>query len=153
MSVSACDCMLHSSVCQPCQECVSWDPIKTCWASVGVVKRMKNVRGGTLDVAMTWMTLEKDVVIVSCPSPWGRWLVQSCKSRTAQKLSICKLAHCGTFPHGVSTAALTSFVNRHLAHQRGLLGGSDYLLSHTIFCFSYKEQTIKKGYRQHSSLQ
>lgn len=96
-------------------------------------RRMKNVRVRVVDVAVTCMTLEKDVVIVSHPSPRGQWLVQSCKSRTTQKFSICTVPHCGTFLNRILTAALTSFVNRDPAHIRGVLGGSNYLHSHTGF--------------------
>lgn len=100
-------------------------------------KEQKNVRAGVVDVAMTCMTLEGAVVIVSRPSPWGHWLVQSCTGRAAQQLSICTLPHCGTFPHRVST--LTSFVNVH----RGVLGGLNYLNS--CFC-----SPIKTGYRKYN---
>lgn len=116
--------LLHSFVCQPCQECASWDLIKTCWASVGDWWReWKNVRAWAADVAMTCMMLEKDVVIVSCPYPWGRWLVRSCEGRTAQKLSVCTLPLCGTFPLWVLTATITSFVNGSPAHIRDCTGG------------------------------
>lgn len=61
-----------------------------------------------VDMAMTCMTLEKDVLIVSHPSPRGHWLVESCKGRTAQKLSICTLPRCWAFPYRVSAVTLTS---------------------------------------------
>lgn len=111
---------------------------------------------GVVDVVMTCMTLEKDVVIVLRPSPWGRWLVLSCIGGTGQTLSICTLPHCGTFPHGVSTATLTSFVNVHPAHHRGVLGGSNYLHSHTVFCVffhffsSNMQQPTKKECRRYN---
>jgi len=63
-SVSACDCTAHSSVCQPCQECVcvcvSRDPIATCRASFwGWWGGVKRVKVGAVDVAMTCLTLKK----------------------------------------------------------------------------------------------
>lgn len=71
---------------------------------------LKNVRGaGAADVAMTCTTLEKDVVIVSSPSPLEDTdqcsLVKarrhkSCQSAPAVELSLT----------GVTTATLTSFV-------------------------------------------
>lgn len=86
----------------------------TRWTCVSVSAwDCKNVRARAVDMVMTCMTLEKDVVIVSHPSPWGHWLVQSCKGRTAQKLSICTLPHGETFPYRVSTATLASSTCTH----------------------------------------
>ena len=101
----------------------------------------KNVKAGAGDVAMPCMTLEKDVVIVYRPSPSGRWLVRSCRVRTAQKLSIC--THCGAFSHGVSTWTLTSSVNIHRA------GGAQITCSHILLSLLPETGVIYPG-RHHN---
>lgn len=65
----------------------------------------KYVRAEATDMTVT---PERDVVTVSHPSPWRHRLVQSCKGRAAQNLSICTLPHCGTPLFSVWTVTLTS---------------------------------------------
>lgn len=135
VSVSACDCMLHSSVCQPCQECVSWDPIKTCWvkgkggAGAEKCESRSGRRGDDLH--------DPGKGCCYCLSPLpprGQRLVQSCKGTTAQMLSIC--TRCGTFPHRGFDS------NTNLIRQRApfptaeLCWGAD------------KQQPTKTGYRK-----
>lgn len=86
------------------EQCVRWrekGEIVSAWDC-------KNVSARAADMVEICMTLEEDVAIVSHPSPRGHRLVQSCKGRTTQKLSICTLPRSKTFPSRVSTVTLIS---------------------------------------------
>lgn len=122
-----------------------WSEVREDWGR----EAAKNAIAGAADESMTRMTLEKDVVIVSCPSLWGRWLVQSCKGRTAQKLSVCALPRCATFPHRVLSGTLTSFIKRHPAH--GRCAGWLRLPVLELWFVAYVEQKHDYGMAAHYS--
>lgn len=110
VSVSACDCMLHSSVCQPCQECVSWDPIKTCWVKgrggAGAEKCERSRSGRRGDDLH-----DPGKGCCYCLSPLPLEDTDQCSLVKARQHKSCQSAPAVELSlTGVTTATLTSFV-------------------------------------------
>lgn len=133
VSVSACDCMLQSFVCQPCQECVCteiWSkPVGPQWGGVKKCESWSGRHGGNFHDLGKGCCYCLSPFSPRTPTSAVLWRQDGTKAVSLHPaLLAVELS-----PHGVLTATITSFVSGNPAHLRGVLDGSDYMHPHTDF--------------------